>query len=81
MINKEMEHLLQEGLAIDCSEFPRGDHGEYLLDSYVPNCQYCDATTEEWIVSIGCQIETMQIVASTTAEFYKRPGYQCLFLR
>lgn len=81
MNNKEMQHLLEEGLAIDVSEFPRGGAGEYILDSYVPSCQYCDATTEEWIISIGCHVETMRIYASTTNKFYELPGYQCLYLR
>ncbi len=81
MKNKAMEHKLGEGEAIDVSEFPRASSGEYLLDSFVPNTDYCDAVTEEWIRSIGIHLETRQIFASTTTKFYNSPGYQCLYLK
>ena len=81
MINKQMEHLLGEGLAIDVSEFPVSGEGDYILDSYVPSCQYCNAVTEQWILSIGCHILSMHIYASVTNKFHNRSGYQCLYLR
>jgi len=81
MKNKAMEHKLATGEAIDVSEFPRATSGEYVLDSFVPNTDYCNAVTEEWIISIGIHIETGQIFASTTDKFYKAAGYQCLYLK
>jgi hypothetical protein len=81
MINKQMEYLLGEALAIDVSEFPVNGEGDFILDSYIPSCQYCNAVTEQWIHSIGCDLTTMHIYASTTDKFNNRAGYQCLYLR
>lgn len=81
MQNSEMKQLLAEGLAIDVSEFPRSSGGEYVLDSYVPSFQYCDAKTETWIVSIACHLASMRLYASTSDDLYQKEGYQCLYLR
>ena len=76
-----MEHKLATGEAIDVSEFPRDADGDYVLDSFVPNTDYCNAVTEEWIISIGACLVTRQIFASTTDKFYDAVGYQCLYLK
>jgi hypothetical protein len=42
---------------------------------------YCDLASNDWIRSIGKNKQTGEILASTSAEFYQNPEYECLFLR
>jgi hypothetical protein len=79
-MDQQMEYLLGEGIAIDTSTFPRSAEGWYIFDSFIPSCQYCDATLEAWIRSIAVELATMRIYASITDDLHNRHGFQCLYL-
>lgn len=67
--------------AVDVSAFARNADGDYILPDYADDVDYCDAKTEEWIWSIGRDLKTGQILASTSPKFYQNTGYECLWLR
>ena len=65
--------VLEEGEAIG--------GGLYKLRRFVEDRDYCDPKTEEWIWSIGKNLSTGEIVASTNSGLYQDPSWECLFLR
>jgi hypothetical protein len=80
MNNKAMAKKLATGRCLDISECERiGD--DYILETYVDNVDYCNAKKEQWIWSIARNVKTDQIVASHTAKFHDKPGWECLWLR
>lgn len=81
MRNKAMEQKLRTGEAIDLSDKPRNEEGDYVLTDFVRDADYCDAKEEKWIWSIGRDTTTSQILASTTTKFYQHPQFECLWLR
>ncbi len=76
-----MEEKLQKGEAIDLARNPKLANGDYVLKSFVPDKDYCDSKEEAWIWSIGRNIYTKEIIASTSGKFYENPEYDCLFVR
>ena len=80
MHNKAMERKLQAGDCIDLSKAPRED-GYFVLDSVREGADYCDAASELWIWSIGRRISDGKILASTSADLYQNPRFECLWLR
>lgn len=81
MLNRRMQEKLEAGEAMDVSACPRTAEGDYILESFPSNMDFCDALTEGWIWSVGRHLKTGQILASTTSKFYLNPEYDCLFLR
>jgi hypothetical protein len=76
-----MQEMLEEGEAIDLSGNAKTADGFYILDEFVDEKDYCDSKREAWIWSIGQNLKTGQILASTSSCFYQDPEYKCLFLR
>lgn len=86
MRNKAMERKLQSGACIDLRDCATPQSGIYLIpdvcwEVWKDGTDFCDSWTEEWIRSIGRHKKTGEIVASTTAQFYQNPSYECLWLR
>jgi len=82
MINQRMLERITRGLAADVSSCERTIDGDYILDLYVPNIDYCVLTTEEWIWSIGRRRSDGIVLASTTTKFYPDSSeYECVWLR
>lgn len=80
MRNKAMQSKLRDGDAIDVSSYPRvGRH--YQVATFIDRKDYCDASTEQWIWSIGRRNSDGAIFASTTGDLYQNPNYECLWLR
>lgn len=67
--------------AIDISDKPKNKDGDYILNTFIEDKDYCDIKEEFWIWSIGEHIITGEILASTSNKFYQNPDYNCLFLR
>jgi hypothetical protein len=80
-----MERELSQRRCVDVSKCPRTATGDYVLVSFKPDCDYCDAVSEEWIQSIGklkrplpsvladntrVQLPTGTLLASTTPRHY-----------
>lgn len=81
VMNKRMAEKLAGGEAVDVSECARTPEGDYILEKFIDDVDYCDKEREAWIWSIGKNIQTGQIIASTTGRFYQNPLYECLWLR
>ena len=84
MHNKSMERALEDGTCIDVNvigvpytQFP----GVWVLDNFLEGMDYCDADGEDWIRSIGKDIQTGKIYASSDNRFYQNPKFVCLWLR
>lgn len=45
------------------------------------DCDFCIKKDEQWIWSIGKDLKTNKIFASTTPNFYQNDDYECLWLR
>jgi hypothetical protein len=81
MKNLAMERKVMSMQAVDLAEHKRAGPGLYILPTFTDGVDYCDSSTEEWIWSIGQNEETGEIIASTDASYYQRPGWKCLWLR
>lgn len=79
--NIRMQELLTAGKAVDVSGCDVNDSGDYILEEFETDKDYCDGKKETWIWSIGRNERTGEILASTTSKFYQKPGFHCLFLR
>ncbi len=78
-----MEKLLNSGAALDLSIYERTHDGDIKLpvDLDIDDKDLCLAKTEEWIWSVGRNVLTDEVLASTTSKFYQDPSYECLWLR
>jgi hypothetical protein len=82
MNNLAMANKLKTGECLDVlKEGVEVVPGLYKLARFVDDVDYCDATREWWIWSIGQHKETGEIFASTNTQFYQEDNYTCLFLR
>jgi len=79
--NLRMAEKLTSGECVDLSSCKRTKEGDYILTQFTEGVDYCDADTENWIWSIGCNNKTGKILASTSAKFYDNPSFVCLWLR
>ncbi len=86
--NLRMAEKLSDGEAEDISQCERTPEGHYILTGdlaqeaeRMEGTDFCDAKAEQWVWSIGRNLKTGQILASTDAVFYQNPEYYCLFLR
>ena len=57
MANQAMARKLQTKQAIDISKCLRTAGGDYVLDRFVDDRDYCDAAQEAWVWSIGKLLE------------------------
>lgn len=80
MLNKAMQRKLDSGEAIDVSDCPR-EGPYYVLASCQEGKDYCDAVREVWIWSIGRRHSDGVVLASTRADLYQNPEFDCLWLR
>lgn len=83
MPNMAMRRKLKAKEAKDIGRYWLRD-GIYLLpaDFQTEPVEYCDRGRDVWIWSIGQeQRGERRIFASTSPEFYERPGFDCLWLR
>jgi hypothetical protein len=55
--------------------------GLYRLREFTEGVDYADAQKEVWIWSIGRNLKTGEIHASTSAQFYLNSEFECLWLR
>ncbi len=86
MNNKAMERKLRSREAIDLSKRKRTAEGFYILTAkdakhLDDGTDFCDASTEAWIWSVGEHRETGQIFAAVEGVFYQNPAYICRWLR
>lgn len=80
-MNYRMKQKVETGEAIDISHCQRTSDGDYILKRFEEDADYCDLTNEAWIWSIGRNLETGEVVASTLAKFYMNPKFECIWLR
>lgn len=81
MKNKAMKLKLENGECLDVSNFSNNEDGDYILDEFYEDVDYCDTHEEQWIWSIGKHYKTGEIIASFSTKYYQNPEYECLFLR
>jgi hypothetical protein len=80
--NPQMEQMVQDGDALDVMQMGRElEPGLYELDCFLEDVDYCDLDKAVWIWSIGKEVATGRIFASSNVRFYKAPDYECLYLR
>jgi hypothetical protein len=81
MHNKAMERKVLTGECLDISKHRNADEGVYVLPEFIDGKDYADCEREAWIWSIGRELATGKIVASTDTRYYQHPEFECLFLR
>jgi len=80
--NRAMAELLASGDCIDLSACERTVQGDYIIaKAFQVDKDYCDAKSEEWILSVGMHKETRKLYASTTPKFYQNAMFKCIWLR
>lgn len=55
--------------------------GIWELAKFTEDVDYCDASTEAWIWSIGQRLTDGRIFASLDTRYYLNPEFECLWLR
>lgn len=82
MKNLRMREKLDLGECIDVNKIGHSiGTGLFVLDSYEDGKDYCDASSDAWIWSIGRHISSGVVIASIDSRFYQNPQYVCLWLR
>lgn len=82
MSNKAMMRKLLAHEALDvCVEGQEVEPGIYQLRRFCDGVDYCDASKEKWIWSIGKREGDGEIFASTDTRYYQNNNFECLFLR
>jgi malonyl CoA-acyl carrier protein transacylase len=82
MANHAMVEKLQKNEALDVNVIGQKlDASTWKLVKFVEDIDYCDGEGERWIWSIGRDEATGDVYASTTTNYYERPGFKCLWLR
>lgn len=83
--NKAMEEKLNKDECLDVNVIGtplKNFEGKvWELHKFVEDIDYCDATHEEWIRSIGQHRYTQKIYAAVDTRFYLNPLFECLWLR
>jgi hypothetical protein len=87
MPNIRMQEKLADGRCLDVEKVGYSVRstdgvidGTWCLNKFQDDVDYCVASTETWIWSIG-QAESGAIYAATDNRFYQRAGFTCLWLR
>jgi hypothetical protein len=79
--NKWMQRALEGGTAVDVRETGvETEPGVFRLTEFIPEVTYVDSETESFIQSIGKDLESGEILASTGTEFYGHEDYECIYL-
>lgn len=81
MQNRRMEDMLRTGKCVDVSQFPRAGKYYVLPGPPAANLNYCDATYERWIWSIGRRLSDGAILASLAPDLYGNKDFECLWMR
>jgi hypothetical protein len=89
MMNRAMKRKLESGEALNVEEMlataaPEAGElyaGTYHLDRFVEGVDYCVASSERWIYSIGRRQSDGEVFAACDSRFYQREGFHCLWLR
>lgn len=81
LMNRAMAEKIRKGEARDVSPYIQPD-GTYALPArfFVEDIDYCDASSEEWVWSIG-KFADGSIHAALDGRFYQVEGIECLWLR
>lgn len=69
-IGREIEPGLYE---IDLQKCP--------IDTFSQGLDFCDSSKEKWVYSVGKNLASSKVYASTDSRFYCNPEYECLWLR
>jgi hypothetical protein len=81
-INTMMHEMVQKGLSKDVTKIGHEIvRGLYKLDSFEDGVDYCDPEKNLWIWSIGKNLISGEIFASTDTRYYGNPYFECLWLR
>lgn len=90
MMNLAMARKLETGECLDVEKMLDPKHFDetgpafdnvYRLDRFVDDVDYCVASTEQWIWSVGRRLSDGAIFAATDGRFYQNPAFECLWLR
>ena len=87
MLNKTMKRKLYLGEAIDlkdCERIEIGNDKTYVIKRswlMISAYDFCDSSTESWILSIGKRKSDGLILASVTPNLYRNPDFDCLWIR
>lgn len=77
-----MERKLQNAECLDVEKIgTKLEDGTYELSFFEEDVDYCVASSEAWIWSIGRRYNDNAIFASKDTRFYNNPDYECLWLR
>jgi hypothetical protein len=80
--NTWMRDALQSGDAIDVRMIGMEvEPGVFRLTEFVPDIEYVDAENEAFIQSIGKDLASGEILASTDGRFYNNDDYECIYLK
>lgn len=82
MLNQRMKEKLQKKEAVDLSNHEKdGDY--YILTDFgfLGHLDYCDASKQRWVWSIGRRHSDGKILASLYPDLYENPHFECLWLR
>lgn len=85
MNNLRMKENLDSGLCLDVNAIGTQVEGfegvAWEIKKFVEDHDYCDASGEQWIWSIGQRVTDRRIFAATDTRFYGNPMFNCLWLR
>lgn len=86
--NPQLMQALKTGRVLDVQQIgyevpdPDGKKGMvFRLNKFIPNVDYADGKTSQWIWSIGRSKSTGETFASFDGRYYMNDDYDCLFLR
>lgn len=80
--NLAMKRKLDTGDCLDVLKIGTlVEPGVYELRQFFENVDYCDASKESWIWSIGKRASDGKVFAAVDARYYQAADYECLWLR
>lgn len=80
-MNSAMHKKVEKGEAIDLSDAVSFKGHYYVVDNFIEDKDYCVLKTIQWIWSVGRRKSDGLILASTSADLYQNPDFECLWLR
>jgi hypothetical protein len=80
--NTWMKNALRSGDAIDVRMIGMEiEPGVFRLTEFIPDIEYVDAEKEAFIQSVGKDLASGEVLASTDGRFYNNDDYETLYLR
>lgn len=80
-----MKEKLETGDCLDVNRIGTQVEGfegvAWELKEFIDDRDYCDASGEKWIWSIGRRVTDQRIFAAIDTRFYGNPMFRCLWLR